>query len=282
MIDAMAQHTEDKWVSALHAGRRRFLRVSAAASLGMLAMLASPWARSCRAFGGVTMGRSSLPAKGFVFAQLVYDGGNWDPEPEAWSSLVQVLEASTSIDAEAARRPVRLLSPELFSHPFIYMTGDSSFPSFQDDEIAILRRYLKHGGTLVGDDSGGMPGHGFDASFRREIGRVFPESPMERLPSDHTVYRSFFLIRGMGGRKIVSPFLEGVHVGAATPVIYSPNGLSSAWSKNRDGGWRHAVSPGGERQRKLSFQTGINLIMYAMCGDYKKDLIHLPFLRMKI
>jgi len=279
MIDVMAQHTEDRWVSAAQAGRRRFLRVSAAASL---VMLASPWAKICRAMPGISKGWSSLPAKGFTFAQLVYDGGNWDPEPGAWPSLAQVLEASTSIDAEAARLPLRLLSPELFSHPFIYMAGDSSFASFQEDEIAILRRYLRHGGTLVGDDCGGTPGHGFDASFRREMGRVFPDTPMERLPSDHTVYRSFFLIRGMGGRRIVSPFLEGVNVGSVTPVIYSPNGLASAWSKNDSGGWRHAVSPGGERQRQLAFQTGINLIMYAMCGDYKKDRIHLPFLRMKI
>jgi hypothetical protein len=279
MLDAMPKQTGDKEVTAIQAERRRFLRIFAASSVTLMAL---PLARICQAMPNMRNGFFSLPAKGFVFAQLVYDGGNWDPEPEAWPSLAQVLEASTSIDAEAARRPLRLLSPELFRHPFLYMAGDSSFQSFQDDEIAILRRYLKHGGTLVGDDCGGTPGHGFDASFRREMGRIFPESPMERLPSDHTVYRSFFLIRGMGGRNIVSPFLEGVNVGAATPVIYSPNGLAAAWSKNRDGGWRHTVSPGGERQRQLSFQTGINLIMYAMCGDYKKDRIHLPFLRMKI
>jgi len=86
----------------------------------------------------------------------------------------------------------------------------------------------------------------------------------------------------MGGRRIVSPFLEGVNMGATTPVIYCPNGLGGAWATDADGGWKHALSPGGERQRQLAFQTGINLIMYAMCGDYKKDRIHLPFLRMKI
>jgi hypothetical protein len=279
MGDAMVKKTDDRRVSATQVERRRFLRIFAASSL---AMLSSPLARICRAMPGLSNGMASLPAKGFTFAQLVYEGGNWDPEPGAWPSLARVLESSTSIDAEAARRPLRILSPELFSHPFLYMAGDSDFSSFQDDEIVVLRRYLKHGGTLVGDDCGGTPGHGFDAAFRREMGRVFPDTPMERLPSDHTVYRSFFLIRGMGGRNIVSPFLEGVNVGVATPVIYSPNGLSSAWSRNRDGGWRHVLTPGGERQRQLSFQTGINLIMYAMCGDYKKDRIHLPFLRMKI
>jgi hypothetical protein len=178
--------------------------------------------------------------------------------------------------------PLRLGSEELFSHPFLYMAGDQEFLSFQEDEIDILRKYLRHGGTLVADDCAGTPGYGFDAGFRREIGRVFPERALERLPSEHTVFRSFFLIRGMGGMKVVSPFLEGISLGETTPVIYSPNGLGPAWAKDSMGGWVHPSVPGGERQRKLAFQLGINLIMYALCADYKQDRIHLPFLRQKI
>lgn len=279
MIETMAQHTDDKWVSVFSAERRRFLRFSAAV---MLFLLAPPLAKTVRGYAGISRRDLSSGRKGFTFAQLQYEGGNWEPEPGAWASLAKELEISTSIDADPVRKALRLTSPELFGHPFLYMAGNSDFEPFQEDEIRIIRRYLTYGGTLLADDCGGTPGFGFDAAFRREMAKVFPERALARLAPDHTIYRSFYLIRGMGGRKIVSPFLEGVNVGKVTPVVYSPNGLGAAWARNASGDWRHDVSPGGARQRKLAFQTGINIIMYAMCGDYKKDRIHLPFLRMKI
>ena len=88
MGDAMVKKTDDRRVSATQVERRRFLRIFAASSL---AMLSSPLARICRAMPGLSNGMASLPAKGFTFAQLVYEGGNWDPEPGAWPSLARVL-----------------------------------------------------------------------------------------------------------------------------------------------------------------------------------------------
>jgi hypothetical protein len=86
----------------------------------------------------------------------------------------------------------------------------------------------------------------------------------------------------MGGRRIVSPFLEGINIGKRTPVLYSANGLVGAWARDARGSWIHPAEPGGERQRRLAFHLGVNLIMYALCADYKQDRIHLPFLRQKI
>ena len=67
-----------------------------------------------------------------------------------------------------------------------------------------------------------------------------------------------------------------------TPVIYSPNGIGSAWARDSYGRWLNPVEPGGERQRRLAIQLGVNIIMYTLCSDYKQDRIHLPFLRQKI
>ena len=36
--------------------------------------------------------------------------------------------------------------------------------------------------------------------------------------------------------------------------------------------------PGGSPQRELSFRMGINLVMYALCVNYKADQVHIPFI----
>ena len=35
------------------------------------------------------------------------------------------------------------------------------------------------------------------------------------------------------------------------------------------------VVPGGEKQREYSYRFGINLVMYAMTGNYKADQVHI-------
>ena len=36
--------------------------------------------------------------------------------------------------------------------------------------------------------------------------------------------------------------------------------------------------PGGERQRDWAFRAGVNIVMYALTGNYKADLVHMPAL----
>jgi hypothetical protein len=38
------------------------------------------------------------------------------------------------------------------------------------------------------------------------------------------------------------------------------------------------VVPGGERQREMAYRTGVNIVMYALTGNYKADLVHVPAL----
>lgn len=39
---------------------------------------------------------------------------------------------------------------------------------------------------------------------------MFPERALERLPFDHAVFRSYYPVRTVAGRRLVSPALEGV------------------------------------------------------------------------
>ena len=41
-------------------------------------------------------------------------------------------------------------------------------------------------------------------------------------------------------------------------------------------------SPGGELQREMAFRFGINLVMYALTGNYKTDVVHAPALLQRL
>jgi hypothetical protein len=159
------------------------------------------------------------------------------------------------------------------------MAGRYAFDPFTPQEREILGRFLSYGGFLFAEDTVGAEGYGFDQAFRREMQQVLPNYELKRLPHDHAVYQSFYLLGNLGGRQKVRPYLEGITIDNWTPVIYSQNDLSGAWSRDRYGKWVNACVPGGAIQRKSAFKTGINIIVYALTSDYKRDLIHHPFIK---
>ncbi len=218
----------------------------------------------------------------FVFVQLRYRGGDWNPRPLAVAPLMEELMLRTSVQTTPARREIALTDRELFSYPFLYMTGKYDFDPFTSEEIGILRRFLSYGGFILADDALGQPGYGFDRSLRREMKRIFPDKEFVRLPSSHAALRSYYLLRSIGGSRIVHPYLEGINVGSATPVIYCSNDLGGAWERDQLGNWLNPCTPGGEGQRRDSFHLGINLILYAMTENYKEDLIHVPFIQKRL
>ena len=215
----------------------------------------------------------------FFFAQLKYRGGEWDPNPLFTEAIVEELELRTSIDARKQRRVTQLSDPDLFFCPFLYMAGRYEFEPFTPQEREILRRFLTYGGFLFAEDTVGAKGFGFDRAFRREMRQVLAGYELKRLSSEHSVYQSFYLIGSFGGRQRVNPYLEGITIDNWTPVIYSQNDLAGAWSRDRFGKWLHPCVPGGEPQRKAAFRMGINIIVYSLTSDYKRDIIHHPFIK---
>ncbi len=254
--------------------RRKFIRIFSYGLLG-----AACWLPRRLEAGHA---RGSRRATGFVFAQLRYRGGDWDPHPLAVTPLMEELMQRTSIEAALLRHEVSLTDPDLFSYPFLYMAGKYDFEPFTQEEIEILRRFLSYGGFLLADDALGQPGYGFDKSLRREIKKLFPEQELKRLPSGHAAMRSYYLLRRIGGMRMVQHYLEGINLGSATPLIYCQNSLGGAWERDQVGNWINPCTPGGEEQRRDAFHLGINLILYSMTENYKEDLIHVPFIRRRL
>ena len=61
-------------------------------------------------------------------------------------------------------------------------------------------------------------------------------------------------------------------------ILITSNDLAAAWALDDRNRPLYPVVPGGERQREMAFRTGVNIVMYALTGNYKADLVHMPAL----
>jgi hypothetical protein len=204
--------------------------------------------------------------------------GEWNPRPNGIRRLLWEVAQRTSI--EVTLEPVAVAPEEqaLFRYPFLYWSGSGSMSPFSDESVKRLRRHLTYGGTLLIDSADADPGGLFDTNVRRELKRILPREELRTIENEHVIYKTFFLVDNQAGRTIRVAHLEGVTIEKRLAVIYCQNDLAGAWSRDAFGRWEFEVTPGGERQREMAFRLGINLVMYAMCLDYKEDLVHVPFI----
>jgi hypothetical protein len=242
--------------------RRKFLGGLAAA------LAAAAWPRGARALGD-----ASRLAIGHI-----QHGGNWNPRPSALRRLGWELTRRTSIETANDAVPVRLDRSGLHRHPMLYLAGAGTLPPLSEPERAALRRHLQYGGFLLVDSADASDGTGFDASVRRELAKVLPAAPLQPVPRDHVLHKSFYLLDRQGGRVLVKPWIEAQALDGRLAVLYSQNDLGGAWARTEVGDWEYPCTPGGEPQRETAIRIGVNLAMYALCTDYKDDAVHLPFI----
>jgi hypothetical protein len=139
---------------------------------------------------------ASLPVSGredlkITVGRLKYGGGgDWYSDPSSLPNLLREFERRTGIPTAEKERVLEPGDPELFSCPFLYMTGHGNI-SMTDFELERLREHLLSGGFLFADDNYGM-----DESFRRMAALLFPARELVDVPFDHPVYHCFYDLDG--------------------------------------------------------------------------------------
>jgi hypothetical protein len=216
-------------------------------------------------------------ASRLIFAQLRL-GGRWDPRPDGLPRLAWEVAKRTSIDTSPVVRALGAADPDLFRHPFAVLSSDAALPPLADVEVSALRRYLSYGGFLLVDDASAQSGGPFESSARQQLARILPAARLTRVPREHVLYKSFYLLDGPTGRSAARPDLEAIDVGGRVAVLYSPNDLMGALARDSLGTWQLEVVPGGETQREKAIRLGVNIAMYSLCLDYKEDQVHIPFI----
>jgi hypothetical protein len=196
----------------------------------------------------------------------------------ALQSWAQEVRLRTSVRIAAQPAGIRPEDTQLFSYPLLYWAGDRAVPRLPDVAVARLRAWLQAGGTLVIDNTGRTEASSaFDAGVRRELARILPQ-PLQRVAGNHVVFRAFYRLERALGRRADAGELEGIPLSGHMAVLYIRNDLGGALIRANFGGYSLPVVPGGEDQRERAFRFAVNLVLYALCLDYKDDHTHVMHL----
>lgn len=123
----------------------------------------------------------------YKIAKLKYNGGgDWYANKTSLPNLIKFANQNLRMNIFPEEDIVEPGSPDIFSYPFIHLTGHGNV-LFSSAEAQNLRRYLMSGGFLHLDDNYGM-----DKFIRREMKKVFPELSLVELPFNHPVYNQRF------------------------------------------------------------------------------------------
>lgn len=197
----------------------------------------------------------------------------------------------------AAPMGVDLERDELAFFPFLYwpMTADQPIPSLAAYQK--LNQFLRTGGMILFDtrDAGfGGNGNSPEAKKLQMIASGLDIPPIEPVPDDHVLTRTFYLLQDFPGRHTGPIWVEAAPPDAeqaegmpfrnlndgVTPVVIGGNDWAAAWAVDDRGLPMFPVGngSGGERQREIAYRFGINLVMHVLTGNYKSDQVHVPAL----
>ena len=126
---------------------------------------------------------TSLSGQSIRFGLLKYSGGgDWYVNPTSLPNLIRYCNETMGTDIAKEPITVEPGSRDLFSVPFVHMTGHGNV-LFSPQEAENLRQYLIGGGFLHIDDN-----YGLDQFARQEMKKVFPELEFVELPVSHPIF----------------------------------------------------------------------------------------------
>jgi hypothetical protein len=126
-------------------------------------------------------------SNGQEIALLKYSGGgDWYANPTSLPNLIRFCNQNIGTTIKSKPATVTPDSPDLFSYPFVHLTGHGNVV-FSKSDVVNLQNYLNAGGFLHIDDNYGM-----DEFIRKEIKKLFPNQALQEIPTNHPLFQKPF------------------------------------------------------------------------------------------
>ena len=253
----------------------------AAVALALLYSTGAAWAQT----GANASAAQTNPALATRLAYVVTGDGQVDGVTRAGLAGLSdyVNRRTAAVLAEPAA--VTPGDDDLSYYPLLYwaIAADAAAPS--PAFIAALNSYMAYGGIVLIDTRNGGSGEGFapgaDLALE-QITKGLTVPPLAPLTSAHVLARAFYLLQDFPGRYAGDTVWvqrdQDRSNDSVSPIIIGGLDWAAAWAIDADGRNPYAAIPGGARQRTLAYRFGVNLVMYALTGNYKGDQVHVPAL----
>ena len=271
--------------------------VRAAAVLAALALVPAPPAQ---AEDAPIDPRILAATESVVLAHVISGDNRVDEIAEAGlRGLSTALFRRTSVEPSAPMA-VNPETDDLSVFPFLYWPVIETSPIPSPEAYTRLNRYLRSGGLILFDTRDAEIARlttGTTPAARRlqAIAAGLDVPPLEPVPDDHVLTRTFYLLGDFPGRHTgATVWVEAAPPDAVraegmpfrnlndgvTPVVIGSNDWGAAWAVDASGMPMLPVGRGmtGERQREMALRFGINLVMHVLSGNYKSDQVHVPAL----
>jgi hypothetical protein len=163
-----------------------------------------------------------------------------------------------------------------------------------DATLAKVDAFMKQGGLIIfdtRDQATSILGAGAQNKGLAQLIGQLDVPPLEPVPENHVLTKSFYLMRSFPGRfdggtlwVEAEPASEtdrserSRRTDGVSALVITSNDFASAWALDSSNHPLYPVVPGGEVQREMAFRAGINIVMYALTGNYKADQVHVPAL----
>ena len=210
--------------------------------------------------------------RGKLFIANLRHPGGCDAAPRAITNLLRSADKNLRLRVNTDPRETGITDPALFDYHLVFMHGRTTF-RLTDAERKQLRTYVERGGLIFADAI--CAEKSFTESFRQEMQKIFPESPLKEIPKDDPLFTPTyggFDITTVSRRdpqersrseplkallRKVAPELEGIKIGDRYGVIFSKYDLSCALEKQDSVQCQGYV-------RDDAARIGLNVILYSL------------------
>ncbi len=194
------------------------------------------------------------------------------------AGLSTVLRNRTSVEPDGVAG-VDLEQDDISTFPLLYWPITSSQSPLSDAARAKVNTYLQHGGLIVFDTQDGSDGQTANADLMR-LAQGLDIPPLAPIKPDHVLTRSFYLLDAFPGLETsgtiwLDASAERRHDNVSG-VIVTGNNWAGAWASSLMGSSRNSM------QIEHARRVGVNLVMYALTGNYKSDQMHVRALLEKM